>query len=60
MMNDTTALDCVVGPEAATNRVQRANRGGGERQGVALEKGEGIPPAEGKGTFHRAKGYTAR
>ena len=29
--------------------------GGGERGGVALGKCGGIPPAEGKGTFHRAK-----
>ena len=52
---NTTAMDCVVGLKATMNQVQRANREGGERQGVALGKGDGDPPAEGKCTFHQAK-----
>ena len=48
---NTTAMDHKVGPEATTNRVQRANREGGERQGMTLGKGDGDPPAEGKGTL---------
>ena len=47
---NTTAMDCEVGPKATKNQVQMVNREGGERQGVALEKGDGDPPAESKGT----------
>ena len=53
-------MDCEVGLEATTNRVQRANREGGERRGVALGKGEVENTRREQGTFHRGEGFTTR